>query len=101
MPEPEPVVKNRTHLDLATTSPGRQAELVAPLTALGATPVDVGRGDGLARAQGDRRPRGAALRPGRGPLSRIPPGARPEDRAVSRTCLTDPEGHEFRVLTRS
>ncbi|BBC97064.1 hypothetical protein SRO_5888 [Streptomyces rochei] len=44
----------------------------------------------------------AVLRcPGQGPLPRIPPGARPEDRAVSRTCLTGPEGHEFRVPTRS
>ncbi|MBA9044836.1 hypothetical protein BJ996_001567 [Streptomyces phaeogriseichromatogenes] len=45
VPEPEPAVKNRTHLDLATTSPAHQAELVAHLTALGATPVDVGQGE--------------------------------------------------------
>ncbi|MEU6465916.1 VOC family protein [Streptomyces sp. NPDC046976] len=45
VPEPKPAVKNRTHLDLATTSPAHQAELVARLTELGATPVDVGQGD--------------------------------------------------------
>ncbi|WP_416483878.1 VOC family protein [Streptomyces sp. CL12] len=45
VPEPKPAVKNRTHLDLATTSPAHQAELVAHLTALGATPVDVGQGE--------------------------------------------------------
>jgi predicted enzyme related to lactoylglutathione lyase len=38
-------VKNRVHLDLATTSAAHQTELVARLTALGATPVDVGQGD--------------------------------------------------------
>jgi hypothetical protein len=36
--------KNRVHLDLATTSAGHQAELVARLEALGATPVNVGQG---------------------------------------------------------
>ncbi|WP_342354580.1 VOC family protein [Streptomyces griseofuscus] len=150
MPEPEPAVKNRTHLDLATTSPDDQAELVAHLTALGAAPVDVGQGEvpwrcladpegtefcvleprevyrdtgpiaavvadcadprAMARFWGAatdwpvRRATGdlAVLRcPGQGPLPRVPPGARPEDRAVSWTCPTDPEGHEFRVLTRS
>ncbi|SEM59062.1 VOC family protein [Streptacidiphilus jiangxiensis] len=43
-PEPK-TVKNRVHLDLATTSPAHQAELVARLTDLGATPLDVGQGD--------------------------------------------------------
>ncbi|MFE1347787.1 VOC family protein, partial [Streptomyces sp. NPDC058757] len=38
-------VKNRVHLDLATTSPAHQAELVARLKALGATLADVGQGD--------------------------------------------------------
>ncbi|WP_338697929.1 VOC family protein [Streptomyces sp. Q6] len=46
VPEPKnPAVKNRVHLDLATTSPANQAELIARLTALGASPVDVGQGD--------------------------------------------------------
>ncbi|MFH9940923.1 VOC family protein [Streptomyces murinus] len=45
VPEPKPTVKNRTHLDLATTSPAHQAELVARLTELGARPVDVGQGE--------------------------------------------------------
>ena len=35
----------RVHLDLATTSAAHQAELVARLTELGATPADVGQGD--------------------------------------------------------
>ncbi|MFF4329091.1 VOC family protein [Streptomyces sp. NPDC001591] len=43
-PEPK-TVKNRVHLDLATTSPGHHAELVARLEELGATPADVGQGD--------------------------------------------------------
>ena len=38
-------VKNRVHLDLATTSVARQADLVARLQDLGATPADVGQGD--------------------------------------------------------
>ncbi|MGW6057863.1 VOC family protein [Streptomyces sp. NPDC055189] len=37
--------KNRTHIDLATTSTDHQAELVARLKAHGATPVDIGQGD--------------------------------------------------------
>lgn len=45
VPEPKTATKNRTHLDLATTSPAHQAELVARLRAHGATPVDVGQGD--------------------------------------------------------
>ncbi|MFB6394312.1 VOC family protein [Polymorphospora lycopeni] len=38
-------VKNRVHVDLATTSAAHQAEVVARLKDLGATPVDVGQGD--------------------------------------------------------
>jgi hypothetical protein len=38
-------VKNRVHLDLATTSAAHQAELVARLQGLGATLADVGQGD--------------------------------------------------------
>lgn len=43
-PEPK-TVKNRVHLDLATTSTAHQAELVARLKDLGATLADVGQGD--------------------------------------------------------
>jgi hypothetical protein len=43
-PEPK-TVKNRVHLDLATTSAAHQAELVTRLTDLGATPIDIGQGD--------------------------------------------------------
>ncbi|MFE7600935.1 VOC family protein [Streptomyces sp. NPDC057494] len=45
VPEPKTATKNRVHLDLATTSAAHQAELVARLVALGATPVDIGQGD--------------------------------------------------------
>ena len=45
VPEPKTATKNRVHLDLATTSAAHQAELVARLEALGATPVDLGQGD--------------------------------------------------------
>ncbi|MDQ0585084.1 VOC family protein [Streptomyces rishiriensis] len=45
VPEPRTTTKNRVHLDLATTSAAHQAELVARLRALGATPADVGQGD--------------------------------------------------------
>ncbi|MFJ9743267.1 VOC family protein [Streptomyces sp. NPDC101166] len=45
VPEPKTTAKNRMHLDLATTSAAHQAELVAHLRALGATPVDVGQGE--------------------------------------------------------
>ncbi|MEU4836007.1 VOC family protein [Streptosporangium sp. NPDC023615] len=46
VPVPEPkTTKNRTHLDLATTSAAHQAEVVARLKALGATPADIGQGD--------------------------------------------------------
>jgi hypothetical protein len=38
-------VKNRVHIDLATTSDAHQADLVARLKELGATPADVGQGD--------------------------------------------------------
>ena len=44
VPDPE-TVKYRAHLDLATTSAAHQAELVARLKELGATPADVGQGD--------------------------------------------------------
>jgi hypothetical protein len=44
VPDPE-TVKYRVHLDLATTSAAHQAELVARLEDLGATPADVGQGD--------------------------------------------------------
>ncbi len=43
-PEPK-TVKNRVHLDLATTSAAHQADLVARLQGLGAMPADVGQGD--------------------------------------------------------
>jgi hypothetical protein len=44
VPDPE-TVHDRVHLDLATTSAAHQAELVARLTELGATPADMGQGD--------------------------------------------------------
>jgi predicted enzyme related to lactoylglutathione lyase len=44
VPEPK-TVKNRVHIDLATTSAAHQTELVARLKALGATPADVGQGE--------------------------------------------------------
>jgi len=62
VPEPK-TVKNRVHVDLATTSAAHQADLVARLQSLGATLTDVGQGD------------------------------------VAWTCLADPEGNEFDVLT--
>ncbi len=37
-------MKNRVHLDLATASAAQQADLVARLQDLGATPADVGQG---------------------------------------------------------
>jgi len=43
-PEPK-TVKNRVHLDLAAASADHQAELVARLKGLGATPADIGQGD--------------------------------------------------------
>ncbi|MER6916919.1 VOC family protein [Streptomyces sp. NPDC000594] len=45
VPEPKTAAKNRVHLDLATTSEAHQAELVARLRDLGATPAQVGQGD--------------------------------------------------------
>ncbi|WP_203884455.1 VOC family protein [Planotetraspora kaengkrachanensis] len=45
VPELKTTTKNRVHLDLATTSAAHQAELVARLKELGATPADVGQGD--------------------------------------------------------
>ncbi|GAB2578192.1 VOC family protein [Kribbella endophytica] len=44
VPAPK-TVKNRVHLDLASTSVEHQAELVARLQGLGATPADIGQGD--------------------------------------------------------
>jgi hypothetical protein len=44
VPDPE-TVKYRAHIDLATTSAAHQAELVARLKELGATPADVGQGN--------------------------------------------------------
>jgi Glyoxalase-like domain len=44
VPEPK-TVKNRVHVDLATTSAAHQAALVARLLGLGATLADVGQGD--------------------------------------------------------
>ncbi|MBW4721628.1 VOC family protein [Saccharothrix obliqua] len=45
VPVPEPkAVKNRVHLDLASTSPAHQAELVERARDLGASPVDIGQG---------------------------------------------------------
>ncbi|MEU7610917.1 VOC family protein [Micromonospora sp. NPDC049204] len=38
-------VKNRVHVDLATSSAAQQAQLVTRLRDLGATPVDIGQGD--------------------------------------------------------
>ncbi|GAA0650999.1 VOC family protein [Streptomyces sp. SBST2-5] len=44
--DPEPkTVKNRVHIDLATTSAAHQAETVERLQKLGATLADVGQGD--------------------------------------------------------
>ncbi|MEU7906489.1 VOC family protein [Actinoplanes sp. NPDC049118] len=43
--EPKTTTKNSVHLDLATTSAAHQAELVARLQALGATPAHVGQGE--------------------------------------------------------
>jgi hypothetical protein len=45
VPDPKTAVKNRTHLDLATTSVRHRADLVERLLTLGATPADVGQGD--------------------------------------------------------
>jgi hypothetical protein len=44
VPEPK-TVKNRVHLHLATTSAAHQADLVARLQDLGATPADVAQSD--------------------------------------------------------
>lgn len=44
VPEPK-TVKNRLHIDLATTSEAHQADLVTRLQALGANRADVGQGD--------------------------------------------------------
>lgn len=44
VPDPE-TVQYRVHLDLATTSAAHQAELIARLKELGATPADIGQGE--------------------------------------------------------
>jgi hypothetical protein len=44
VPDPE-TAEHRVHLDLASTSAAHQAELVARLQGLGATPADVGQGE--------------------------------------------------------
>ncbi|MFF8958341.1 VOC family protein [Streptomyces sp. NPDC014894] len=45
VPEPKTTARNRVHLDLATDSAAHQAELVARLRTLGATPVHAGPDD--------------------------------------------------------
>ncbi|MGW6200803.1 VOC family protein [Kribbella sp. NPDC055110] len=46
IPTPLPKsVKNRIHLDLATTSAAHQAELIERLQSVGATPADIGQGN--------------------------------------------------------
>src|SRR5262245_30233769 len=46
VPVPErKTVKDRVHLDLASSSAEHQAELVARLTDLGGKPIDIGQGD--------------------------------------------------------
>ncbi|MFJ9083160.1 VOC family protein [Streptomyces sp. NPDC102384] len=45
VPHAKTATKNRVHIDLATTSPAHQAETVARLKELGATPADVGQGE--------------------------------------------------------
>ncbi|QES04177.1 VOC family protein [Streptomyces venezuelae] len=44
VPEPKTAVKNRVHIDLATTSADHQEQVVARLLALGATHAHVGQG---------------------------------------------------------
>ncbi|MFJ6165418.1 VOC family protein [Micromonospora orduensis] len=44
-PDDPKTVKNRVHVDLATTSAAHHAELLTRLRDLGATPADVGQGD--------------------------------------------------------
>ncbi|MBO2464916.1 VOC family protein [Actinomadura sp. LCR2-06] len=44
VPDPK-TVKNRVHIDLASASADHQADLVARLQDLGATPADIGQGD--------------------------------------------------------
>ncbi|SDM47630.1 VOC family protein [Allokutzneria albata] len=44
VPEPK-TVRNRVHIDLATTSAAHQAELVGRVKDLGATDLDIGQGD--------------------------------------------------------
>src|SRR5690242_8147763 len=39
------VVKNRVHLDLRSTTPTEQADLIARLTSAGASEIDIGQGE--------------------------------------------------------
>ncbi|WP_250035950.1 VOC family protein [Paractinoplanes maris] len=68
-------VKNRVHLDLAATSATDQAELVARLRDLGATPADVGQGDVpwtvLADPEGNEFCVLDSLRPETGPIATV------------------------------
>ena len=65
VPEPK-TVKNRVHIDLATTSAAHQADLVARLQDLGAAPADVGQGDVPWTVLATRRATSSACwRPGR------------------------------------
>ena len=61
-PEPK-TVKNRVHVDLATTSAAHQAELVTRLKDLGATPADVGQGDVPGRSSPTRKATSSASSP--------------------------------------
>ena len=75
VPEPK-TVKNRVHIDLATTSAAHQADLVARLQDLGATPADVaGRRlmDRPGRPGGQRvlRAGAPAGRPDTGPVAAV------------------------------
>jgi hypothetical protein len=78
VPDPE-TVKDRVHIELATTSAAHHAELVARLKELGATPADVGQGDLPLKA-----------------LGATPANVGQGD--VPWEVLADPEGNEFCVL---
>ena len=128
VPEPK-TVKNCVHIDLATMSAAHQAEMVARLRDLGATPAGIGQGDVswtvLADPEGNEFcvlapwPGGRDTGPVAEPLHldfRPYPGD-DRDAEVVRlralgatdldfgqgdvpwTCLADPEGNEFDVLT--
>jgi len=65
IPEPK-TVKNRVHLNLTTTSAAHQADLVARLQDLGATPADVGQATSHGPSWPTRRATSSACwRPGR------------------------------------